>query len=589
MMADRSDSSCSEESDAASRVSSEEKTASKPHTPTTAISAGGGADLIMSNSKQASSTGRLLLLSSSSSGRKPRLVGAISKVDVLLGRGKRNQNWPGNELFRQFVRVRSKEYIAPGTNKLVRDEIAREVIHQVYQTGGRFLQEVTEATRTAETCAEPSTSPLRVGDQQTWMIASHSTIRTKTKQALRDLQKRNKEVAARTGSSNKSTLSGGQSSGTDTTGTSNCTTTQGEHPSSVRHHHKQQQQRLQQSSSSALTAACSLSAQQAGVATSSTIPSSISLSTGQHHPLTGERLLSSSARPPSDWPHQAFPNGIAKASDNSNSNVSPLSPPLTGLSSNSAAAAGMALQLPQGMGGLAIASHPLSNGGQHHQNIQSQAFIDNIRRLSEAFSTATAIQQPQGVPQQQQQQQQPQFAFAPGPSPSLFDMTQQHQPSNTSQSSSSSLLQALLAGGMLLQDSRGPTGPVPTLNAQQQHQVLLETIMAQQRQQEAANQQQQQQQQDLLNMLFCIQQQQQQQQSPPALLVPSAASLLFLQQQQQWQDPGGDNNNAAQRLLLLSLLLGSSNNNSNNNINGNANSNNSIGSNNNHRTPTSLP
>jgi hypothetical protein len=589
-MVDRSNSSCSEESDAASRGSSEEKTASKPHTPTTAIAAaGGGADLMMSNSKQASSTGRLLLLSPSSSGRKPRLVGTISKVDVLLGRGKRNQNWPGNELFRQFVRVRSKEYIAPGTNKLVRDEIAREVIHQVYQTGGRFLQEVTEATRTAETCAEPSTSPLRVGDQQTWMIASHSTIRTKTKQALRDLQKRNKEVAARTGSSYKSTLSGGQSSGTDTTGTSNCTTTQGEHPSSVRHHHKQQQQqRLPQSSSSALTAACSLSAQQAGIATSSTIPSSISLSTGQHHPLIGERLLSSSARPPSDWPHQSFPNGIAKASDNSNSNVSPLSPPMTGLSSNSAAAAGMVLQLPQGMGGLAIAPHPLSSGGQHHQDIQSQAIIDNIRRLSEAFSTATAIQQPQGVPQQQQQQQ-PQFAFAPGSSPSLFDTAHHRQPSNTSQSSSSSLLQALLAGGMLLQDSRGPTGPVPTLNAHQQHQVLLDTIMAQQRQQEAANQQQQQQQQDLLTMLFCIQQQQQQQQPPPALLVPSAASLLFLQQQQQqqWQDPGGDNNNAtAQRLLLLSLLLGSNNNSSNNNINDN--SNNSTG-NNNHRTPTSLP
>ena len=144
------------------------------------------------------------------SSRKSRIVDSISRVDVLLGRGKRNQNWPGNEVFRQYVSIRSKEYTAPNTSKTLRDDIAKEVIDKVHKSGGRFLQEAGGKDKSSTDLA--TSQGLT---DQTWALANHSTIRTKTKQALRDLQKKNRDPSRPVGDGHRDSSSGsdGTSSG----------------------------------------------------------------------------------------------------------------------------------------------------------------------------------------------------------------------------------------------------------------------------------------------------------------------------------------------------------------------------------------
>ncbi|GKY94571.1 hypothetical protein MPSEU_000422700 [Mayamaea pseudoterrestris] len=65
--------------------------------------------------------------------------GTFYEKDVLMGRGKRVSEWPGNIYFRQLIASNREKYlVAPRHEKVT---IADQVIHQIHSIGGRFLKE----------------------------------------------------------------------------------------------------------------------------------------------------------------------------------------------------------------------------------------------------------------------------------------------------------------------------------------------------------------------------------------------------------------------------------------------------------------
>lgn len=90
------------------------------------------------------------------------------KSDILLGRGKSVHFHPGNIIYRELVKSRSKEYISKTDGKQ-KDEITQEVIDSVKERGGRFLQ--------------------LAKDTEHWEVSSEKVVRTRVKQALRDYGK----------------------------------------------------------------------------------------------------------------------------------------------------------------------------------------------------------------------------------------------------------------------------------------------------------------------------------------------------------------------------------------------------------------
>ena len=88
----------------------------------------------------------------------------VRPFDVLLGRGKTTYIHPGNELFRKEVKARSEDYHYQGV--LEKDATARALISVVEGKKGRFLR------------------PAQDGSH--WIACSQETVRSKTKQALRD-------------------------------------------------------------------------------------------------------------------------------------------------------------------------------------------------------------------------------------------------------------------------------------------------------------------------------------------------------------------------------------------------------------------
>jgi hypothetical protein len=98
----------------------------------------------------------------------------VAEHDVLLGRGKRSNNWPGNIRFRKLVDAEQNAYMT-ASDDTTRDAIAFEIANAIERQGGRFLR---------ETVVEVNGAP-----RSAWMVVEGATIRTKVKQALRDSAK----------------------------------------------------------------------------------------------------------------------------------------------------------------------------------------------------------------------------------------------------------------------------------------------------------------------------------------------------------------------------------------------------------------
>jgi Helicase associated domain len=98
-----------------------------------------------------------------------------TEVDVLMGRGKRVSEWPGNIFFRQVVNKYRDSYSK--AYRLHKIDIAERVIAEIEAIGGRFLREAqtTNYTPTAE--------------HSVWYIVPSSRCIEKTCQALREKEK----------------------------------------------------------------------------------------------------------------------------------------------------------------------------------------------------------------------------------------------------------------------------------------------------------------------------------------------------------------------------------------------------------------
>jgi CheY-like chemotaxis protein len=119
---------------------------------------------------------------------KEDLIHKLNTADVLLGRGTPTVNYPGNVAFRQLIKQRKAEYTASSKHK-TKDRMAREVMTQILDKGGRFLR-----------CVDPiELEPLGLslpplpdnntaanGDQKVWAAVDEEVALEKIKQALRD-------------------------------------------------------------------------------------------------------------------------------------------------------------------------------------------------------------------------------------------------------------------------------------------------------------------------------------------------------------------------------------------------------------------
>ena len=100
------------------------------------------------------------------------LVLESSPFDVMMGRGKKSNDHPGNIRFRKLIVEMSNEYNRSHTGKRAR--MVDEVITQIHASGGRFVQAVTVANAKGEASAA-------------WEVVSEEKALAKVKQALRDL------------------------------------------------------------------------------------------------------------------------------------------------------------------------------------------------------------------------------------------------------------------------------------------------------------------------------------------------------------------------------------------------------------------
>jgi hypothetical protein len=99
--------------------------------------------------------------------KNPKAVKATEK-DVLMGRGKRVSEWPGNIYFRQVVNKHREPYSDAERSKKV--YVAQAVIAAIHDIGGRFLKEESDGS---------------------WTEIEHPRSIEKTCQALREKEKPN--------------------------------------------------------------------------------------------------------------------------------------------------------------------------------------------------------------------------------------------------------------------------------------------------------------------------------------------------------------------------------------------------------------
>lgn len=107
----------------------------------------------------------------------------ILNCDVLLGRGKSIHCHPGNIGYRRAIKERCRLYKSKDDAQ-EKDDIALEVIQSVKDAGGRFLRPVGCTSR--------------------WEECAGAVVRTKVKQALRDIIKERRQAAHKPGPEKKS-------------------------------------------------------------------------------------------------------------------------------------------------------------------------------------------------------------------------------------------------------------------------------------------------------------------------------------------------------------------------------------------------
>ena len=88
----------------------------------------------------------------------------FTDADVLMGRGKRVGEHPGNVEFREIMNLYRKEYVS--ANRTVKSAIARKAIAHIRDTGARFLEQV--------------------GPNGEWVLVEETRVIEKACQALRE-------------------------------------------------------------------------------------------------------------------------------------------------------------------------------------------------------------------------------------------------------------------------------------------------------------------------------------------------------------------------------------------------------------------
>jgi hypothetical protein len=100
------------------------------------------------------------------------LIRILNQNDVLTGRGNGPNDFVGNLNFRSSVEARKEDYRAAHKNK-AKQKIAREIMDQIHDVGGRFLKEIESGN-----------------DERVWCQVEETVALAKCKQALRDLCKK---------------------------------------------------------------------------------------------------------------------------------------------------------------------------------------------------------------------------------------------------------------------------------------------------------------------------------------------------------------------------------------------------------------
>lgn len=94
--------------------------------------------------------------------------------DVLMGRGKRISEWPGNQRFRKIVARYRPEYLSSARSAKI--HVAKQVIAEVVADGGRFLREL-----------DPGNTGIVAWSK--WLPVAMDRCIEKTCQALREKEK----------------------------------------------------------------------------------------------------------------------------------------------------------------------------------------------------------------------------------------------------------------------------------------------------------------------------------------------------------------------------------------------------------------
>ncbi len=74
----------------------------------------------------------------------------LTDIDVLLGRGKRSNNHPGNAKFRSLVEEMKPIYFQKGNKKNKKHAISNQLVDRVHGWGGRFLKETSRNSNVYE-------------------------------------------------------------------------------------------------------------------------------------------------------------------------------------------------------------------------------------------------------------------------------------------------------------------------------------------------------------------------------------------------------------------------------------------------------
>lgn len=97
------------------------------------------------------------------------VIDCPTQYDVLLGRGKPYQGFPGNVRLNQLVELQNTAY--EEMNKTGKTAIVLEIVHAIHKLGGRFLRKTNAATNaatnaTTSTTAATKTSAAATSDRK---------------------------------------------------------------------------------------------------------------------------------------------------------------------------------------------------------------------------------------------------------------------------------------------------------------------------------------------------------------------------------------------------------------------------------------